>query len=109
MGYRPELYQCLNCKSSLEPVANLFSVSGGGVLCPSCADTEPVKRLISVDALKVLRFFQNCDLVTASRLRLNPDLSRELEELLQEYIRYLLERELKSTEFLERLKRDFGD
>jgi DNA repair protein RecO (recombination protein O) len=107
IGYRPELYQCLNCKSPLEPVANLFSVSGGGVLCPGCADTEPVKRPISVNALKVLRFFLNSDLATASRLKLNVSLSRELEGLLQEYIRYLLERELKSTEFLDRLKRDF--
>ena len=108
LGYRPQLQECLNCKSALKPTANFFSVSGGGVLCPACADTEPVTRPLSLNALKVLRFLQDNDFATASRLRLSPDLSRELEQLLREYIRYLLERELKSTKFLHRLKQDFG-
>jgi DNA repair protein RecO (recombination protein O) len=107
LGYCPELQECLNCKSPLEPVVNLFSASGGGVLCPACADTEPVTSPISVNVLKVLRFFQNSDLATACHLKLSPELSRELEGLLRQYIRYLLERELKSTEFLNRLKEDF--
>ena len=108
LGYRPQLQQCLNCKAALEPTANFFSASGGGILCPNCADTEPVTRPISVNALKVLRFLQNSDLASSQRLRLRPDLSQELERLLTEYIRYLLERELKSTEFMQRLKRDFA-
>jgi DNA repair protein RecO (recombination protein O) len=107
LGYRPQLYECLSCKSPLKPRANLFSASGGGILCRACADTEPVTRPISVNALKVLRFLQNSDPATSNRLRLSPDLSRELEQLLTEYIRYLLEREVKSTEFMQRLKRDF--
>jgi len=107
LGYQPQLQQCLNCRSALEPTANFFSASGGGVLCPNCADTEPVTRPISLNALKVLRFLQNSDLAASQRLRLRPNLARELEQLLREYIRYLLERELKSTEFLHRLEADF--
>ena len=107
LGYQPQLQQCLNCKSALEPTANFFSASGGGVLCPNCVDTEPVTRPISLNALKVLRFLQNSDLAASQRLRLRPNLARELEQLLREYIRYLLEREVKSTEFLHRLEADF--
>jgi DNA repair protein RecO (recombination protein O) len=106
VGYRPELHKCLNCEAELLPQGNLFAFSGGGVLCPACADTEPVVRPISVNALKVLRFFEHSEIDVARRLRLNPGLSQEVEQLLQGYIRYLLERELKSTEFLERLKGD---
>jgi len=105
LGYKPELYQCLACKSALEPTTNFFS-PGGGVLCPECRGKEPVARPISVNALKVMRFLASSDYATASRLRLNPELSGELESLLRHYIRYILEREVKTVEFLDRLRRD---
>ena len=106
LGYRPELYQCLGCKSALEPTTNFFSASGGGVLCPQCREKEPVARPISLDALKVMRFLASSDYTRASRLRLSSELSSELESLMRQYIRYLLEREVKSVEFLDRLRRD---
>lgn len=104
LGYQPELHQCLGCKSALEPTTNLFSPAGG-VLCPQCRDKEPLSRPISVNALKVMRFLAKSDYARASRLKLDPDLSRELESLLRQYIRYLLEREVKTVEFLDRLRR----
>jgi DNA repair protein RecO (recombination protein O) len=106
VGYQPQLGDCLNCSSSIEPVENFFSHSGGGVLCPNCAHTEPVIQPISVNALKVMRLLQRGDYATASRLRLAPELSRELEQIIQGYVRYLLEREIKTTGFLDRLRRE---
>jgi len=106
LGYRPQLQECLNCRAKLEPVENFFSASGGGMLCPNCAHTEPVVQPLSVNALKVMRLLQDGDYTTAFRLRLTPELSQELERVLQGYISYLLERELKSTEFLDRLYRE---
>lgn len=106
VGYQPQLRECLNCLSPIEPVENFFSSSGGGILCPNCANTEPVVQPISVNALKVLRLLQSGDWATASRLHLNSDLSKELERVTQGYARYLLERDLKSTGFLYRLRRE---
>jgi hypothetical protein len=37
---------------------------------------------------------------------MSPDLTCELEQLMREYIRYLLEREVKSVGFLDRLRRE---
>ena len=108
LGYRPELQACLRCQTPLEPTANYFSASGGGVLCPGCSAAEPVVRPISVNALKVLRFLQANDFPTASRLRLEPELAIEVEGILREYIRYVLEREVKSVAFLDRLRREKG-
>ena len=104
LGYQPELYQCLGCKSPLAPQRNLFSASGGGVFCTACAGSEPAVRPISVDALKVMRFLISGDHASASRLRMSRDLSREVEQLIRWYIRYLLEREVKSLEFLNHLR-----
>jgi len=105
LGYKPELDQCIGCKTALEPIRNFFSASGGGVLCPQCRGKEPLARPVSLNALKVMRFIGKSDYIKAGKLKLNVELSRELEQLMRYYIRYLLEREVKSVEFLDRLRR----
>lgn len=100
VGYRPELYRCLSCKSELQPITNAFSPAAGGVLCPRCAAGEASRWEISVDALKCLRYLQANDYPQASRLRLTPVLRRELATILGETLRYTLERDLKSAAFL---------
>ena len=106
LGYRPRLQQCASCGSPLQPIANFFSSSQGGALCHDCGYQEPIARPLSLTALKVLRLWQNCDYATASRVRINPHLSSELEQVLREYIKYLLERQLKSTAWLDELKQE---
>ena len=104
LGYRPQLHECIDCRMQLEHVDNFFSSSGGGILCPGCSHNELVVRVISVDALKVLRLLQRDEYSIAVRLRINKSLARELGETPQGYIQYLLERKLKSTGFLSVLR-----
>jgi len=104
-GYRPELQVCLSCQQTLEPVPNYFSASAGGVLCPLCCHSEPLAQPLSVNALKVLRHFQQNTYSTASQLRLNPQLQLELERLMRSYINYLLEHKIKSAAWLDRLSK----
>lgn len=106
LGYRPELYECLSCRSRLKPVKNYFAPNSGGVLCPDCARIESGRRPLSVDALKVLRLLQKGDYARANRLRLGADLLAELNGTLQTYICCLLEDRPKSTRFLELLNQD---
>ncbi|MFC1906112.1 DNA repair protein RecO [Chloroflexota bacterium] len=105
MGYKPQLQTCISCKAELEPVENYFSASGGGVLCPNCRTAEPRVRSLSLNALKVMRLFQSKTFDHVSKVHLNPGLSKELETTMREYIRYILEREVKSAEFLDQLRR----
>jgi DNA repair protein RecO (recombination protein O) len=118
LGYRPQLRRCVGCDSQLRAVVNFLSPGKGGLLCPDCSAEEarnaeeetPMTppRLpllpLSVEALKVLRLWQRCDCATARRVRLQTDLSRELERTLQKYITHILQRELKSLTWL----RDLG-
>jgi DNA repair protein RecO (recombination protein O) len=109
VGYRPQLQQCVNCRKELEPVINTFSPASGGVLCPECSyQSSSVLFSLSVNSLKVLRFFQNNDYDTASRLKVPPELSTELEKIIRGYIRYLLEKDLKSVAWLDSLKYESG-
>jgi DNA repair protein RecO (recombination protein O) len=104
VGYRPELLECACCHSPLTPVTNSFSPKTGGVLCPGCRTEHPFAYPLSVNALKVLRWLQSGDYHAASKLRVTPGLSREVKELIRHYTRYLLERDVRSTAWLDTLK-----
>jgi len=109
LGYRPQLRQCVACNSPLKPVVNFFSTSQGGILCPDCGFKETKSCPLSVDALKVLRLWQDCDYATAKRVKVKSELSSELEQVLQRYITYLLQREIKSKSWLDELKKSVID
>jgi len=104
VGYRPQLHHCVSCRSALKPVVNSFSPSAGGVVCPSCSQKQATAYLLSVNALKVLRFFQNSDYDTSSKLKMNQELSQELEQVIRIYINYLLEGEVKSAAWRDSLR-----
>ncbi len=106
LGYKPELHRCLGCTSPLEPTTNFFTSSGGGALCPRCKETEPQAQPISLNALKVMRFLQDQEYAKVHKLKISAELGRELEQLMRHYIRYILERQVKSVEFLDRLRRE---
>jgi len=103
-GYKPELNRCIVCGRQLEPSTNCFCAAQGGALCIECGFEEPVTSPLSLNALKVLRLWQNCDLASAQKVNINPELSLELELILRDYIRHILERRIKSTDFLDKLK-----
>lgn len=102
-GYRPELGCCVLCRKPLEPVINAFSNVSGGMLCDACGLNQ-YRHPVPVNTLKVLRLLQSNDLVTARRLILTPELALDLNTVIRNYIRYLLEREVKSTSFMDSLK-----
>jgi DNA repair protein RecO (recombination protein O) len=106
IGYQPELHECVVCHSSVQPGDNYFAPGGGGVICPGCRSGEFGLSRLSLDALKVLRFLQSSGCADADRLRISAELSAELKLLLRRYIRYLLEREVKSADWLDRLEKE---
>ena len=107
LGYRPQLYECLNCRNPLQPDDTFyFTPTGGGVICHCCRNQESIVYPLSIDALKTMRFLQRSDYATADRLQMKPELSAELKRLMHGYTRCFLERRLKSAEWLDRLIRE---
>ena len=106
VGYRPRLFQCPHCNTSLEPVINFFSAEEGGVLCPRCGEGERRVRAIPLGALKVLRYLQTHGYPECAQLRLSKATCSDVESVLRRYLVYILERDLKSVEFLNTLRRD---
>ena len=103
LGYRPQLGKCANCSRLLLPEVNYFSPAQGGVLCRECGYPDMGARTVSVNALKVLRFWLRSDFATANRVKLSVELTREIKSLMREHIRYILEKQLKSIEWMDTL------
>ena len=104
-GYRPQLFQCLHCLRSIEAGVSLFSPSDGGLLCPRCGERQSAGQEVSPQALAALRYLQTRDRGACRQLEVDRTAHDELETVLRRYIIHLLERDLKSVDFINALKK----
>lgn len=103
-GYQPQLFHCVSCNEEIEEQDQFFSADLGGLLCPECRQADRGAQAISAAAVKVLRYLQTRSWETVMVLQLRSSLHRELEGIMHYYLGFVLERSLKSVEFLHRLR-----
>jgi DNA repair protein RecO (recombination protein O) len=99
-GYQPQLHFCVQGGEPIDPVDNYFDPSRGGVLCPRHGEAEREARPLSLSALKTMRFMQGHSYEEVSHLQLLKSTCAEVEAVMLRYITFILERRLRSTEFL---------
>jgi DNA repair protein RecO (recombination protein O) len=104
-GYRPELEECVICRTPLAPVTNYWTAAGGGVVCASCRTEETAVRPISANAVKLLRLLLHGRFSDVARVTIGPELGAELERALLEYVRWVLERDVRSAAFIDTLRK----
>jgi DNA repair protein RecO (recombination protein O) len=105
-GFEPQLFSCLECEEELQPVTNFVSLIEGGVLCPKCGANRSELEAVEPEILKVLRYLQSRGWGEARGLTLRPQTVRRVENLLGRYLITILERQLRSTDFLRRIRSD---
>lgn len=103
-GYQPQLFTCVACQAALEPVTNYFSLTDGGMLCPKDGEGRIGAEALPLPAFKALRFIQTREWELVAQLNLSAGLHAELEWLLQGYIVYQLERNVRSAAFLRTIR-----
>ena len=98
LGVAPELSCCVNCGKSPEDFGEgfkMFSVSGGGIICPDCAEEEKreAESLIyrpDFDIIDVFRYFSTKPIQTFEKVDLKPAVRKEVRDILADYTdRYL--------------------
>jgi DNA repair protein RecO (recombination protein O) len=105
VGFRPQLFHCLRCGKPIQAEDQYFSTALGGALCPTCGPDQPGARPISLNALRYLRHFQRSPYAEAIRQPPSRAAVAEMENVLQDYMTYTLERGLNTPIFLRRVKR----
>lgn len=103
-GYQPELFCCLTSGEALKQEVNYLSIAEGGVYSPEFgANREDVEQL-EPDVLKVLRYLQSRSWIDVYKLSVRPQTMARIENILYRLILSILERQLKSVDFLRKLR-----
>jgi hypothetical protein len=78
----------------------MLSASAGGLVDYGCRVVAGSGRVVSVRAIKVLRFARGSSIEGFAGLRVDGELAHELQAALGEVVRYVLDRELNSGKFV---------
>jgi DNA repair protein RecO (recombination protein O) len=104
LGYRPRLFQCIHCGNEIIAEDQFFSIPQGGVVCPGCATQVLSPIPITMETLKYLRHFQRSSYSEACRAHLTPEINKQIEQLMQSYLTFFLERGLNTPSFIQQVK-----
>lgn len=105
LGVRPEVDRCVECARLLEPGERYRWVPpAGGVLCERCPGPRHDRTDLSLDALKVLKAYARMDIEAIAGLRIAPDVEREVERAMREFLQYTLDRSPRSLAFLDEVR-----
>ncbi|OQY31063.1 MAG: DNA repair protein RecO [Anaerolineaceae bacterium 4572_5.2] len=107
VGFRPELFHCVECGKEIQEQNQYFSGKLGGVVCPSCGEMERGNHLwrVSARALKYLRHFQRNRYPDVKDISVPASLVPEIKGAMRYYVVYTLERNLNSPDFIELMER----
>jgi DNA repair protein RecO (recombination protein O) len=106
VGFRPELFHCVECGAAVQAEDQYFDALMGGMICPGCAGRFPAALPVSVGTLKFLRHLQRSTFKIAARANPSGTERAEMESLLNHFITYLLERRMNSPHFLHEVRHD---
>jgi len=90
LGFRPELYKCVNCSFKLEPAEIYFSSNSGGIICKKCCEKKYSLQKIKSDAVKILRVILLKDIKKALKLKTKEEFKILLEDATNNYGAYIM-------------------
>lgn len=106
-GYEPRLDSCARCEQGFDPAHGImeaaYSPPRGGVLCEECT-TQAREDVIALspEAAETMRHLAGqTNARTLAATVLAPELSEQINRVVRAHLRYRLEREMKSTAFLD--------
>lgn len=96
LGYKPEMYECLNCREKIRPGKNYFNLKNGGLVCGQCLEKERSAQginqtellLISDNCVKLMRFIMDNKLDVAKKLKLDRRVIKELSVLTISFLNF---------------------
>jgi DNA repair protein RecO (recombination protein O) len=101
-GFKPHFDSCVCCADRIQGQAK-FSLAQGGLLCPSCHHKDLAGRAIFRGTIASILHIEKNDFKTNLNLGLNPQIKKELDQILNAFLNFHLERELKSQKVLNKL------
>jgi DNA repair protein RecO (recombination protein O) len=103
-GFRPQLFNCIDCGQTIREKDQFFSPLAGGVACPKCGRARAEAWPLEKDVLRYLRHFQRSDWNAVAGVTIPETVNSGMAALVEAYFTYLLESRLNSPEFLRKVQ-----
>lgn len=103
-GYAPELGHCVRCGEALPRRRGGFSPSLGGALCPACRPAAADAVGLGPEGLHWLRELAEGDPIALVGRAPGVEAARDVQRCLRRFVRYHVERDLKSADFLDMVR-----
>jgi len=94
-GFKPHLDSCVSCGARIDGQSK-FSFTLGGLLCLKCQAKDLKSRSIFRGTVATILHIERNDFKSNLNLGLNPQIKKELNMILNSFLNYHLEKELKS-------------
>ena len=104
-GFKPHLDSCVCCGMRINGQSK-FSLNLGGLLCQRCIHKDISARSIYRGTVATVLHIEKNTLQDNLTLGMNPEIKKELDLILNSFLNFHLERELKSQKVLDKLKID---
>jgi len=101
-GFKPHFDSCVSCAQRISGQSK-FSLAQGGLLCQNCYHKDLKARAIFRGTIASILHIERNDFKTNLNLGLNPQIKKELEAILNAFLNFHLEKELKSQKVLNKL------
>lgn len=101
-GFKPHLDSCVCCLSRIDGQAK-FSFALGGLLCSRCFTKDLKSRSIYRGTIASILHIEKSLFRDALKLGMNPQIKKELYLILNSFLKFHLEKELKSEKGLNKL------
>jgi DNA repair protein RecO (recombination protein O) len=101
-GFKPHFDSCVSCGERIIGQSR-FSLSLGGLLCQGCCRKDLSSRSVFRGTVASILHIEKNDFKSNLNLGLNPQIKRELALILNSFLNFHLEKELKSQKVLNKL------
>ncbi|MFH1199211.1 MAG: DNA repair protein RecO [Candidatus Omnitrophota bacterium] len=102
-GFKPHFDSCVSCSARIIGQGK-FSLLRGGLLCERCYGKDMSARSIFRGTIASVLHIERNDLRNNLNLGLNPQIKRELDMILNSFINFHLEKELKSQKVISKME-----
>jgi DNA repair protein RecO (recombination protein O) len=100
-GYMPEMTCCINCHAEIQFKNYVsFNAREGGVLCEECQNNNQDRITILPGAVTAAKYLANCDFHMVSRFRIQPSIYADIRRMLNHYISFTLNKELRMWKYI---------
>ncbi|MFA5362665.1 MAG: DNA repair protein RecO [Candidatus Omnitrophota bacterium] len=105
-GFKPHLDSCIFCANQSLGQAK-FSMRFGGLLCERCSAKDAAARAILKGTIATILFIERNDFKNTLTLGMNFEVKKEIDLILDLFIRFHIEKDLKSQKVLKNITKKY--